>query len=306
MVEKPMARVWTEADRAARVAASHPEVLFQLNDDNAFDPKYRVLHDLIAGGSLGRIQHVTLIRGSRLDATSVLRSQASALDNGGGCLMDYGSHGLAGIWYALGLNHRPVLVEAVKIATLFPHRVLEGEPYLVEVDDEAQIKVLFEDPSTGVWATVFLEATWSGGHIGLGPEKSGGQANGYLRMIGDKGVLHTHEATRITLEEWNGGQSELPLISHPGERISFDDQIGSFLRCVRTGGQPEIDARFGAEIIATCGAAYLSAIRGQAVTLQEFKAFCQGYLDRYGDCEQADDAIVLELLKPYQYGGERR
>jgi predicted dehydrogenase len=300
MVEKPMARTWSEADRAARAAASHPDVFFQLNDDNAFDPKYRVLHDLIAQGEIGKVHYMSLIRGSGLDATSVLKSQASALDNGGGCLMDYGSHGLAGAWYALGTHFRPVTVEAVRIAVLFPHRVLEGEPCVMEVDDNAQIKVRFEDPQTGSWVTVFLEATWSGGHIGLEKEKPGGQAGGYLHTIGDEGIIHSNSAARITIQRWDGGETVLPLREYPGESVSFDDQIGGFLRGVREGVPPEINVDFGAVIIAACGAAYLSAIRGCAVTLDEFKRFSRGYVEKYGDCEQADDAIVLALLEPYR------
>jgi predicted dehydrogenase len=261
------------------------------------------LHDLLARGEVGKVQHVSLIRGSRLDATSVLKSQASALDNGGGCLLDYGSHGLAGIWYALGTHLRPVRVEAIKIDVLFPHRVLEGEPCLVEVDDNAQIKVLLEDPATGSWVTVFLEASWTGGHIGLDEEKSGGQANGYLRIIGDGGVVYTNEATRITIRRWDGGETVLPLQTHAGERISFDTQIGGFLHGIRTGVPPEIDVNFGAEVIAICGAAYLSAIRGNAVTLDAFKNFSREYVARYGDSEEADDAIVRDLLAPYRYRG---
>jgi predicted dehydrogenase len=300
MVEKPMARVWTEADRTARVVDSHPGVFLQLNDDNAFDPKYRLLHDLLARGTLGAVQHVSLIRGSTLDATSVLQAQASALDNGGGCLLDYGSHGLAGVWAALGTHYRPTVVQAVQIGVLYPHRVLEGEPCLVEVDDNAQIKVRFEDPQSGTWVTVFLEASWSGGHIGLGPDKPGGQSGGYLRLIGDRGVLHSTSADRITVQRWDGGETVLPLREYPGESISFDDQIGGFLDGVRSGRPPEIDVYFGAEVIAVCGAAYLSALRGRAVTLAEFKDHCRGYVARYGDNEQADDALILDLLQPYQ------
>jgi len=47
---------------------------------------------------------------------------------------------------------------------------------------------------------------------------------------------------------------------------------------------------FGAEIIAVIGAAYLSAIRGQAVTLEEFKTFSRGYVEKHGDNEQAEEA----------------
>lgn len=303
MVEKPMARTWTEAQRVLRLAEARPGVLFQLNDDNAFDPRVRVLRDLLAHGEIGRVQHVSLIRGSRLDATSVLKRQADALENGGGCLLDYGSHGLAGIWTALGLHLRPVRVEAVEIGVRFPHRVLEGEPMVIEVDDNAQIKVLFEDPQSGSWTTVFLEATWCGGHIGLEPEKNGGQANGYLYVIGDGGVVCSNDATRLTVRRWDGGETVLPLREHPGESVSFEAMIGSFLRAVRAGGRPEIGIACGAEIIAVCGAAYLSALHGRAVTLDEFKDFCNGYLARYGDTTEADDALVLVLLRPYRWAG---
>lgn len=67
-----------------RAFADRPGVFFQLNDDNVFDPKYRLLHDLVAQGAVGRVRSVALARGSRLDSTSVLKSQASALENGGG------------------------------------------------------------------------------------------------------------------------------------------------------------------------------------------------------------------------------
>ena len=300
MTEKPMARTWTEGDRAARVNVSHPQVFFQLNDDNVFDPKYRAYHDLIRQGLIGKVQHVTLIRGSRLDATSVLKSQASALDNGGGCLLDYGSHGLAGIWSVLGIHYKPVKVEAVQIGVLFPHRILEGEPYLMEVDDNAQIKILFEDSHSASWVTVFLEASWCGGHIGLEKEKNGGQANGYIYFVGDKGTLYSNSGNSICLRTYDGGEVNFPQREFPGETIAFDTQIGGFLDRILAGERSEIDANFGAEVIAICGAAYLSAIQGRAVTMDEFKSFSREYIHKYGDNEQADDAIVLDLLKPYR------
>jgi predicted dehydrogenase len=300
MVEKPMARTWTEGARAARVAAQHPEALFQLNDDNAFDVKYRMLHDLLEQGAIGKVQHVTLIRGSRLDHTSVLKSQASALDNGGGCLLDYGSHGLAGAWYALGSHLRPRKVESASIDVLFPHRVLEGMPHLMEVDDNARIKVLFEDPNSGSWITVYLEASWCGGHIGLEKVKSGGQQTGYIYLVGDEGVIHSNDGTTITIQRYDGGETVIPMREYPGESVSFDDQIGSFLEKIRKHEPSEIDVNFGADVIAICGTAYLSAIEKRAVTLDEFKDFSRKYIEKFGDNETADDAIILDLLKPYR------
>jgi len=305
MVEKPMARTWLECDRALAAFAARPEVLFQLNDDNAFDPKYRLLHDLVAQGAVGKVQSVSLARGSRLDSTSVLKSQASAVENGGGALMDYGSHGLAGAWCVLGTHLRLAKAEAVRIGVRFPNRVLEGEPFLVEVDDDAHVKFLFEDPTSGSWVTVFLEATWCGAEIGLPEEKTGGPGGGYLRIQGDEGIILASEKDKIRVRRWDGGETVAPLREYPGETISFEHEIETFVDCVHEGRPPEFGLEFGSEIIAAIGGAYLSAIRKRAVTLDEFKAFSRGYVERHGDGEQAEKAILADLLAPYRKGAVR-
>ena len=302
MLEKPMARTWTEADRAVRAFQTNPAVFCQYNDDNMFDPKYRVLHDLLQQGSIGKPQSMWLIRGSGLDATSVLKSQASGLENGGGCLMDYGSHGLAGSLYVLGTNLRIVKVEAVQIDVLFPYRVLEGDPFHMQVDDNAQVKFLLEDPETGTWITLFLEASWCGGHIGIGKGeygKRGGQSAGFLRIEGDAGVIDATEKDHITITRWNGGEVIVPLREFPGETISMTHEIETFIDHIRSDTPPDIDVSFGAEVIAACGAGYYSAIMGRAVALDEFKDFCRGFVEKYGD-EEADEAVLNYLLEPYR------
>ena len=299
MLEKPMARTWIEADRAAKAFAARPDVFCQLNDDNVFDPRYQALHDLLRQGAIGAPQSMWLVRGSRLDSTTVLKAQASALNNGGGCLMDYGSHALAGTWYVLGMQLRPVKVEAISIGVRFPHRVLEGEPVHLEVDDNAVFKVLFEDPDTGAWLTVFMETTWVGGHIGPRELRRDVGGGGFLRIEGAEGTIDGGEKAQITVARWDGGRTVLPLREYPGESISFLHEIGTFIDCVRTGQPPQIDVHFGADIIAICGAAYLSALRGRAVTLEEFKEFSREYVKKHGDTEEAEEAIINDLLAPY-------
>ena len=61
-----------------------------------------------------------------------------------------------------------------------------------------------------------------------------------------------------------------------------------------------MDIYFGADIIAICSAVYLSAIQKRAVDLNELKDFSRQFIEKYGDNEKADDAIVLDLLKPYK------
>ncbi len=303
MGEKPMARTWIEADHAARAFAARPEVYFQLNDDNIFDPKYLAMRDLLRQGAIGRPQSVWIIRGSKLDSTSVLKSQADALSNGGGCLMDYGSHGLAGVWSVLGRQYRFSRVEAVEIGVLFPHRVLEGDPVIMEVEDNARFKVLLEDGQSGSWVTVFMEATWCGGHIGPREMRKDVGGGGFLRIEGDAGALDASGNDRLVLSRWDGGQTVVPLRQFAGETVSFNQEIESMVECVRRGRPPAFDVGFGAEIIAVCGAAYYSAIAGRAVMIDEFKDLCRSYVSKHGEGEAASAALLEDLMKPYAQGG---
>jgi len=306
MGEKPMARTWLEADHAARAFAKHRNVFFQLNDDNVFDPKYLAMRDLLAQGVIGRPHSVWIIRGSRLDSKSVLKSQANALSNGGGCLMDYGSHGLAGVWSVLGARWQFRRVEAVSIGVRFRHRVLEKdlEPYVMEVDDNAWFKALLEDPATGSWVDVFMEATWCGGHIGPRSMRKDIGGGGFFRIEGDDGMLDASEPNKIVLQRWDGGETVFPMREAPGETVSFNAEIETMVECVRRGTAPEVDVHFGAEIIAVCDAAYWSAIEKRAVTLDEFKAHCREYVQQHGDTEEASLALLGDLMKPYAYGGK--
>ncbi len=303
MGEKPMARNWIEADRAAQAFAMKPEVYFQLNDDNVFDPKYLAVGDLLRQGVIGTPQSVWIVRGSRLSSTSVLKSQADALSNGGGCLMDYGSHGLAGVWSVLGTQWRFQRVEAVSIGVLFPNRVLENDPVLLEVEDNARFKVLLEEPQAGSWLTVFMETTWCGGHIGPREMRRDVGGGGLFRIEGDLGVLDASDKDKIVLTRWDGGRTVFPLREYPGETISFKNEIETMVDCVRAGNLPEIDVHFGAEVIAVCGAAYYSAILKRAVTLDEFKDFCRSYVKKYANTEEATVALLRYLMKPYARGG---
>ena len=306
MGEKPMARNWLEADRAARAFAEHPDVFFQLNDDNVWEPRYLAVRDLVQQGAIGRPQSAWIIRGSKLSGTTVLKSQADPLSNGGGCLMDYGSHGLAGLWNVLGANWRFRRVEAVSIGVLFPDRVLEGDPWVMESDDNARFKVLLEDPETGSWVTVFMEASWCGGHIGPSSMRTDAGGGGFLRIEGDEGMLDASQHNEIVVERWDGGRTVYPLLEFRGETISFNNEIETMIDCIRTGTPPDVDVHFGAEVIGVCGAAYYSAIQKRAVTLDEFKDYCRSYTKKHGDGEEATVALLKDLMKPYARGGAAR
>ena len=147
------------------------------------------------------------------------------------------------------------------------------------------------------------EASWSGGHIGHGKGeygKRGGQSAGFLRIEGDEGTIDATEKDHIKITRWDGGETVVPLREHPGEAISMTHEIETFIDHVRSGTPPDIDVRFGAEVVAACGAAYYSAILKRAVTLNEFKAFSHKFIREHGDNEKADEAVLDYLLKPYR------
>ncbi len=201
----------------------------------------------------------------------------------------------------MGKNLIPRKVEAVSIDVLHRDRVLEGDPFVMEVDDNARVKFLLEDPATGAWTTIFMEASWCGGHIGPAhPQKNGAQGAGWVRIEGDAGEIFTTTYEEIKVTRWDGQERIVTRTPAEGMRSSFGDEIEIFIDCVREGRPPEIDVNYGAEIIAMVGAAYLSAIVKRAVTLDEFKDFSRGYVAKYGDNEQAAEAILGDLLAPYK------
>ena len=296
MIEKPMARTWIEAKRAADAFSSKSNTYCQLNDDNLWLPVYNTLHDMIKDGVIGQLQTFWLGRGSKLTATSVLISQANALESGGGCLMDYGSHGMAAAWYVLGMDKTPIKVEAMEIGVKHPDRILQGQPYHLEVEDDAHIKVLFEDPDGGSWITVFLEATWCG--VELGPH------NGYFRLEGSEGRITSlwdeDDNPFLKVEKWDGQEELISLEKIPGESLSFEREIEEFIDHIIEKTPPIADVAFGADIIAIVGAGYMSGLQKRAVTMEEFKDFSLSYIKKYGDGQEAEEAILADLMEPYR------
>jgi len=151
--------------------------------------------------------------------------------------------------------------------------------------------------------TIYMEASWCGGHIGPREMRTDAGGGGFLRIEGDEGVLDASGKDSIVITRWDGGQTVIPLEQFPGETVSFNNEIETMIECVRTGTPPAIDVHFGAEVIAVCGAAYYSAIEKRAVTLQEFKDVCRSYVEKHGQGDAASVALLHDLMKPYAGGG---
>jgi predicted dehydrogenase len=258
-------------------------------------------------------------RGSQPHATTVLKWQAMAEVAGGGAVMDYGSHGIATLWYLLGMDERvrPVRVESLEMAVRHRERTLEGEPFTLRVEDDAHTKILWEDTKSGAWITTFLEASWSGNELGCVDHPY----NQWIRVEGGRGVLTSfrdgsgngagssgEELLRVqqwahsAIPERAVGKAEVyPVEKDDRAKANFDRGIADFIARVSQGLQPLAGAAFAADVIAVTGAAYLSNLQGnRAVTLDEFRAHARAVRDRHADDRAAEEALIDELMAPFK------
>jgi predicted dehydrogenase len=311
MVEKPSARTWLEAERM-RAAAERNGVLFQLNDDNLWDTRYAQVRRLLESGAIGEVQTIWLSRGSQPHATTVLKWQATAEVAGGGAVMDYGSHGIATLWYLLGMDERvrPARVASLEMAVRHRERTLEGEAFSLRVEDDAHTKILWEDTRTGGWITTFLEASWSGNELGCVDHPY----NQWIRVEGSKGVLTSFRDAGgeefLRVQQWAHsaiperavGKAEVyPVEKDDRAKANFDRGIADFITRVSQGLPPLAGAAFAADVIAVTGAAYLSNLQGnRAVTLDEFRAHARAVRDRHADDRAAEEALIDELMAPFK------
>lgn len=311
MVEKPSARTWLEAERMREVT-ERCGVLFQLNDDNLWDTRYGQVRRIMESGAIGQPQTIWLTRGSLPNATTVLKWQADDRYAGGGAVMDYGSHGIATVWFLLGMEQRarPLRVESLEMAVRQRRRTLEGEAVEIQVEDDAHMKLLFEHPQTGAWTTVFLEASWYGHELGCVDHPY----NQWIRVEGSQGVLTSFRddsgAEFFRVQQWAhsafpgravGRAEVMPVEKDDWARANFDRGIQDFITRVSQGLPPLAGAAFAADVIAMTGAAYLSNVGGgRAISLDEFKAYATDIRNRYGHGSAADEALINELMAPFR------
>jgi predicted dehydrogenase len=313
MVEKPSARTWLEAERMREVTEHHG-VLFQLNDDNLWDTRYGQVRRLLESGAIDSVHTIWLTRGSQPNAKTVLKWQATAEIAGGGAVMDYGSHGIATVWYLLGMEERarPIRVESLEMAVRQRDRILEDEPFTVRVEDDAHTKILFEDPTSGAWTTVFLESSWSGNELGCVERPY----NQWLRIEGSSGVLTSFRDDAgeeyLRVQRWahsadsaraRGAEEVYPVEKDDRAKANFDRGITDFITRVSGGLPPLAGAAFAADVIAVTGAAYLSNLRdGRAITLDEFRQHARAVRAGHADDRSAEAALIEELMAPFRGG----
>jgi predicted dehydrogenase len=301
MTEKPMARTWWEAQHAASVGAES-SAFFQLNDDNVFLPRYRILRNVIDGGMIGQVQTIWIARGSHGPEWSPWFWQPQ--EGGGGCVMDYGTHAVTSVWFLIGYDKVPAEVRSLGLAARQRMRLIGGRFRQIEIDDDAHFKVRFVDPEDGDWITAVIEATWSWPE--LGPR--GDSLHGYIEIRGSTGTVtgcvDEQDQDYLRIRPHAGGERLIPIDAVLPERESFQAEIDNFVHCVQAGEPSILNEDVGVGVMSVLNAAQLSELHGRvAVTPQDVAEFSQQVAGDAPDPWQGGDRIIAALAEPYQLRG---
>jgi predicted dehydrogenase len=296
LTEKPMARTWWEA-RKIKAAAERSGTLYQLCDDNVFIPRYLALRNAIESSMIGELQSIWLCRGWHGPNRGWFFDPKVS---GGGALMDYGTHGVTATWFLVGFDKVPVRIKSTGIRARHRTRILDGRLQTMAVDDDAHLKILYEDAATGDWITVVMEATWSWPE--LGPE--GGSTRGYILVEGTEGTItgYVDEKDRdfLKVSRYGYGDKLIQVQSVAAEKDSHEKEIRNFIECIRSGQRSILNEDVGLGVMEILGSAYLSEVRGgRAVAPAEFHQFSQEIGSQHADDASGGLAIVEALMKPF-------
>lgn len=299
MTEKPMARTWWEAMQVVE-AARQSQACFQLNDDNPFLPRYRALRNVIEDGMIGEVQTVWIARGyhgpeERGDWFW------DPLENGGGAIMDYGSHAVTSVWFLIGYDKQPAEVRSLGIECRQRLRLIGGRFRQIETDDDAHFKIRFTNPRNGDWVTAVIEATWAWPELG----RDGSDLHGYLEVEGSKGTVTAEmdaegrDLLRVRSRAF--GERLLFLENAAPESDSFRLEIINFVKSIRAGTPSLLNVEMAATGIGVLNAAVLSELRGRkAITLSEVADFCREQAAGAPDCWKGGDQILRTLYAPFR------
>ncbi len=296
MTEKPMSRSWWEA-RKIKPILTKSKAIYQLNDDNVFHPRFQIIKNSVEDGAIGDVKHVTLYRGSNGPERNSWFWNPEI--SGGGSLMDYGTHAVTMSWYLIGFDKKPVKVKSDFIKSGYRHRLIEGRLQTIQVEDDAHVRVLFEDHKNGEWIDASIEATWSRPLVGLGSDDSS-----YVKIEGTEGTVVAYRDKKgvdvVRIRKTGFGDRIVPVPKVEHERDSIRNEIRSFTESVRNGQRSICNEDIGIGTLEILGAAYLSEVRARrSVLLSEFRDFCETYAQKYPD-EEVSSRIIEYLMSPYR------
>ncbi|MCS6846074.1 MAG: Gfo/Idh/MocA family oxidoreductase [Caldilineales bacterium] len=220
--EKPLGVTAEECQHAERVVAEHPNQVFLLGFMRRFDPHYLYAKRLIEEGRIGK---PFLVRSYSLDPIASLESVLRYIPHSGGLFLDMAVHDIdLANWY---LGGSPVSAYAVGGSFSSPEFARYGDA------DNACLVLQY---GGGEMAFIYAGRTAAHGYH-IETEIVGTQGMLRVSSVPQKNLVQIFEG-RGVLQECVGGFLER-------FEAAYLHELHEFVRCVRSGCQPEITVHDG-------------------------------------------------------------
>lgn len=282
--EKPFCRSWLEArEIAERVAARGLRAAYL--ESWIFDPAVIHLRSILSRGSLGLLQRVWISHpNSGLAIYPRQNAWRAIADEGGGALLDWGSHGVGLAWYFAGLSSSVIGVTAIDVRASQRRTLAGGRFQETDVEDIAVFELAFRTPSGRV-IVANIDSSW--GHSWMW---SPGYRYTLYRVEGSSGAAevraeNTEEGRRYLLNvdmRESTGAIDLGLLKDSDPTASA---LGNALSGIADASQPrpESSLEFATGIQMVLDSVRLSANRGATVAPAEFVHDIRSIERRCGD-----------------------
>ncbi len=288
MVEKPMARTWIESNEVVK-AVKESGVLYQHNENWVYSNVAVFVKKLIESGIIGDLISVTIT--FEHNGPEWKHWFWDPFVDGGGTLIDMGTHAITAIWFLVGFDKKPCYVKSCCMKVNFPIRYIAGHMKRINVDDYANIKIIFEDRRTKDVVIGNAISSWCSSLYAHRDILRVEGSEGSIRMEYEEGKAVLILTTR------GGGMRKVPIQRDD----SFANEIRNFVNCVKYREKSITDETIGSETMAIIGAAYLSELEERRlVALGEFKEYAGKYLKEAGNYKEAADMLIRDLMKPYR------
>lgn len=228
LCEKPAARTYAEALEMQQVQHETGKMLV-IGVVNRFNKGVNIIKDMIAAGDLGEVYHVYISFRSQRSIPGLGGAFTTKAIAGGGTLLDWGVHYLDIVMYCTG-DPQPLTVTGQAHSRL--GRDMRNYSYLDMWAGPPDYSGTYdvEDFVTGMIRTAGPSITFNGAWAqNIGVNES------YIDFLGDKaGIRMQYWGKEFKIySAQNGALLETtPTYTHNN---MFQEEIDSFLRCIRTG-----------------------------------------------------------------------
>ena len=230
LCEKPAARTYADALEMQQAQHETGKVL-NIGVVNRFNASVRKIRELIEAGTLGDVYHVYASFRAQRSIPGIGGPFTTKAIAGGGALIDWGVHFLDIVMFCLG-DPEPLTVSGRAFSKLgkdmknyvyhkmWSEMTKDVENGTYDVDDSVTAFVRTAGP------TITLNGAWAQ-NIGIGEM--------YIDFLGDKAGIRLTYGGNFTMWGTSDGGALTEETFKFGENKMFQNEIDSFLRCIRTG-----------------------------------------------------------------------